>query len=144
MKICIPSEENKGMDSPVYGHVGSAPYFVVYDSDTKTFSVIDNNDIRHQHGRCNPLRSFENTRIDVMITRNIGQGALRKLNSGGVKVYRASNKRTAAEAVKSFENREMRELTIDDVCNHDGEHHHGEHHHDEYHHSGHEHRRGCE
>ena len=27
MKIAFPTKENQGMDSPIYGHFGSAPFF---------------------------------------------------------------------------------------------------------------------
>jgi len=33
MKICMPVSEAKGMDSVIYGHFGSAPFFAVYDTD---------------------------------------------------------------------------------------------------------------
>ena len=34
MKICVPVENNKGLDSKPFGHFGSAPSFVVCDLET--------------------------------------------------------------------------------------------------------------
>ena len=34
MKICIPVNENNGVDSSVSAHFGSAPFFMIVDSDT--------------------------------------------------------------------------------------------------------------
>ena len=33
MKIAFPTRDNKGMESPVFGHFGSAPHFLIVDSD---------------------------------------------------------------------------------------------------------------
>ena len=34
MKVCIPVEENKGLDSKPYVHFGSSPIFVVCDLES--------------------------------------------------------------------------------------------------------------
>lgn len=38
MKICFPVQQDKGMESAVYHHFGSAPLFVVVDTDTNNIS----------------------------------------------------------------------------------------------------------
>jgi len=44
MKICFPVEENKGLESAVYGHFGSAPGFVTFDTETEEAGFINNRD----------------------------------------------------------------------------------------------------
>ena len=34
MKICFPVQNDNGIESTVYNHFGSAPVFVVFDTDT--------------------------------------------------------------------------------------------------------------
>jgi predicted Fe-Mo cluster-binding NifX family protein len=40
MKICFPVESDKGLDSEVFGHFGSAPTFVVFDTEAKSIDTI--------------------------------------------------------------------------------------------------------
>ncbi len=38
MKICFPVQENEGLGSRVYNHFGSAPMFIVVDTETDNVS----------------------------------------------------------------------------------------------------------
>jgi predicted Fe-Mo cluster-binding NifX family protein len=126
MRICIPAENNNGLSSTVCGHFGSAPYFIIYDTNSKSIDFINNADGKHEHGQCNPLASFANKPIDIMITGGIGARALQKLNAGGVKAYKTTIEQTAADVVKSFECNLLEEITLDNACSHQ-HHHHGSH-----------------
>lgn len=100
MKVCFPVEENKGLDSIVYNHFGSAPLFVNVDADTLAVEVLQNSDQHHDHGMCHPLQALAGHEIDIVVLGGIGAGALAKLNAAGIAVYRS-----AAPTVK--ENVEM-------------------------------------
>jgi predicted Fe-Mo cluster-binding NifX family protein len=50
VKICIPVQDEKGLDLLVYGHFGSAPFFAVYDTDTKNVRVLDASIACQHHG----------------------------------------------------------------------------------------------
>lgn len=89
MKIAFPTEENRGMDSPVYGHFGSAPYFIIVDTETDSLTHTDNADKEHLHGQCQPLKALSGKVVDAVVVGGIGAGALHKLNEAGIKVYRA-------------------------------------------------------
>ncbi len=41
MKVCIPIEKNKGLDSIAYNHFGTAPFFLIYDSENEQMKIID-------------------------------------------------------------------------------------------------------
>ena len=58
MQICFPVEIDKGLDSDVFGHFGSAPFFVVFDTENKSIHTINNQDLGHVHGMCNPLKAL--------------------------------------------------------------------------------------
>jgi predicted Fe-Mo cluster-binding NifX family protein len=120
MRICIPAQNNKGLDSIVYGHFGSAPYFIIYDTDDKSIDVISNMDTPHAHGNCNPLISFEKKPIDIMVTGGIGARALQKLNDVGVSAYRTDTERVAADVITSFENNKLKEILPGEGCGHHG------------------------
>ena len=89
MKIAFPVVENKGIDSDVHGHFGSAPFFVFVDLDTDTAEVFENPDMDHQHGACNPSAALGGQQVDGVAVGGIGGGALKKLNNDGITVYRA-------------------------------------------------------
>ncbi|MDO9566683.1 MAG: NifB/NifX family molybdenum-iron cluster-binding protein [Candidatus Desulfaltia sp.] len=50
MKVCVPTQEDKGINSLAYGHFGSAPYFIIRDTDQgETKSIINN---KHESTPC--------------------------------------------------------------------------------------------
>jgi predicted Fe-Mo cluster-binding NifX family protein len=89
MKIAFPVVEDKGLDSDVHVHFGSAPHFVFVDLDTDTVETFDNPDQDHDHGACNPMAALGGRKVDGVVVGGIGGGALKKLNSDGITVYRA-------------------------------------------------------
>jgi len=90
MKICFPAESLQGIDSTVYGHFGSAPGFVIVDTDGNHVEEIGNSDQHHAHGMCQPLKALGGREVDAVVVGGIGLGALMKLHAQGVKVYRAA------------------------------------------------------
>lgn len=90
MKICFPVEIDNALESKVYGHFGSAPCFVIYDDATNTVDSITNSDQHHEHGSCSPFKALGGRSIDAVVVGGIGAGAINKLTSSGVAVYKAS------------------------------------------------------
>lgn len=121
MKLCFPVAQNEGLESPVFGHFGSAPLFVVVDTETREVSEIANRDLHHAHGACSPLKALGGQRVDAVAVSGIGAGALMGLNRAGLKVYRAHGE-TIAENLAWMAQAELPELTSDQVC---GGHSHG-------------------
>jgi len=115
MKICFPVEANKGLDSEVFGHFGSAPIFIVYNTETKGIDTISNQDLGHAHGMCSPLKALDGKMVDAIVVGGIGAGAINKLNGMGITVYRAT-KGTIQDNISLFENSAMPEITIEHAC----------------------------
>ena len=63
MKVCFPVLQNKGMESELYGHFGSAPAFIIVETADSTVTNINNNDQQHAHGACDPFKKFNNEKI---------------------------------------------------------------------------------
>jgi len=89
MKICFPVStlEKITLDHQVYNHFGSAPGFVVVDTDTNSVGAIVNRDQEHAHGTCSPMRALAGQEVDAVVVGGIGKGALMGLLSAGLKVY---------------------------------------------------------
>ena len=90
MKVCFPVKSNEGMESTPYGHFGTAPMFVVCNLETNEVKTIGNGDLGHQHGMCQPMKALSGEVVDAVVVGGIGQGAIVKLNSLGIKVYKAA------------------------------------------------------
>ena len=70
----------------VYDHFGSAPEFIVVNTDLQSTITVDNKDLGHVHGACNPVMAVGGHAIDAVVVGGIGAGALMKLNADGIKV----------------------------------------------------------
>jgi predicted Fe-Mo cluster-binding NifX family protein len=115
MIIAFPTQEDKGLESLVYEHFGTAHQFVVVDSETGSFEVLLNGDKEHQHGRCQPLNALGGRRVDAVVVGGIGGGALAKLNSAGVVAYRAAEA-SVAENLKLIKSGFLPVFTAEQTC----------------------------
>ncbi|MCD6394153.1 MAG: NifB/NifX family molybdenum-iron cluster-binding protein [Planctomycetes bacterium] len=89
MRICIPTTDNEKQLSHVCDHFGSAPYFTIYDFEADVYETVNN------------------TGQD--------QGALQKLNDGGIKVLRA-NQSTVKDIVDGFAENKLEEIDPENAC----------------------------
>ena len=103
MRICIPVDEDLGLASPVCMHFGSAPYFMIVNTDDGSCQAIANRNDHHAHGMCQPLEAVQGETIDGMVVGGIGMGALNKLTAAGICVYQAQHPTVdlAIEAIKA-------------------------------------------
>jgi predicted Fe-Mo cluster-binding NifX family protein len=115
MRVCFPVQKDEGVASAVFNHFGSAPAFVVVDTDSKALSTIANGDRHHAQGACNPLKALDNQQIDAVVVGGIGAGALSRLTQAGIKVYRASSG-TIQENLALFIDRGLAEYTPQVSC----------------------------
>lgn len=121
MKICFPVQENEGLSSRVYNHFGSAPMFIVVDTETNNVSTINNKDQHHSHGACNPIKALDGQSVDAVVVGGIGAGALSRLNQTGIRVYQAKAS-TIKENILMFKAKSLPEFMTRHCC---GGHSHG-------------------
>ena len=119
MNICIPVENNNGMNSKVYGHFGSAPFFAICDVKTGKVEFLDNGNNHHEHGQCNPLGAIAGKAVTAIVVGGIGARALEHLNIGGIKAYRAPQC-PLSTAIEMFKNKELPEILPSDSCQEHG------------------------
>jgi len=115
MKVCFPVQQDVGMESQVYNHFGSAPVFILVNTQEKSVQRINNRDLNHVHGACNPIMALDGQKIDALVVGGIGGGALMKLNAMGVKVYEAGTP-TVKGNLKLLEENKLEELSMDHSC----------------------------
>ena len=91
MKVCFPVESDQGLDSRVFGHFGSAPIFVLVDTETHECRALANANIKHEHGKCSPFKALGGSTVDCVVTGGIGGGAMGKLREMGAEVFKAAS-----------------------------------------------------
>jgi len=119
MKLCFPIETDKGLESTVYSHFGSAPFFLLFDTETNTSDIINNSDLGHGHGMCSPLKALNGKTVDAIVSGGIGAGAVSKLNSLQIKVYRAEEN-TVQKNIDLFKADSLPMISVEDACGHHG------------------------
>ena len=115
MKVCFPVEKDQGIESTVYGHFGSAPAFVVVDTVAGQPVTVNNADQNHVHGACNPIMAIGGQAVDVVVVGGIGAGAIRGLNSRGIRVLKAVAS-TVRENLDMLKIDGLPELSIQHAC----------------------------
>lgn len=119
MKVCIPIKEDKGLESIAFNHFGTSPFFLIYDLQNEEIKVIQNKDAEHAHGMCQPMKALGGEAVDTILVGGIGAGALNKLNSQGIKVFKVSNA-TVSQNIQLLKKNELIEFSLNNSCNHHG------------------------
>jgi predicted Fe-Mo cluster-binding NifX family protein len=115
MKVCFPVENNQGLASAVFGHFGSAPLFVVVDTETGQVAEVINRDLHHAHGACSPVKALGGHTVDAVVVGGIGGGALNGLSRAGIRVYRAGGP-TIAENVTRLRDGGLTQWAPGETC----------------------------
>lgn len=118
MKIAV-SSDGKDLDSPIDTRFGRARYFIIYDSQKKDFTVMDNvqNLNAAQGAGIQTAQNVLNSGADCIITGHCGPKAFRVLSSSNVKLYLAE-KGTVKEAIDSLLNGKLKIADGADVEGH--------------------------
>ena len=115
MKVCFAVEKDEGINSAVYSHFGSAPAFVMVDTEAESVITIGNRDMVHEHGACNPVMALGGKSVDAVVVGGIGAGALTRLNAEGIRVF-ASAADTIKENMDLFRQGKLPLVTLRHTC----------------------------
>ena len=120
MNICIPITRDNGLQSPVSPHFGSAPIFMIVDTENGSCQAIANRNLHHHaHGMCQPLEQLAGQSVDAMVVGGIGMGALGKLKAASIRVF-FSEHPTVEKTVAAFQAGRLREVAPATACAHHG------------------------
>jgi predicted Fe-Mo cluster-binding NifX family protein len=115
MRICVPVQDDRGLQAPVNAHFGSAPYFLIHDTGTGQSVLLPNGEEAHAHGQCHPLQSIASQQVDVVLCGGIGRRALDLLEQAGMQVCLASAG-TADGAIRAYSAGTLAQLDPGDAC----------------------------
>ena len=88
MKIAIPVDE-KNMETNICEALGRAPYYLVYDSETKEGEFVDNSAAISAGGAgIKAAQIIVDTKANVLLTPRCGENAANVLKAAGIKIYK--------------------------------------------------------
>jgi predicted Fe-Mo cluster-binding NifX family protein len=127
MQVCVPVIDDRGLESRVCEHFGSAPAFMVVDTATGACRAIPNGHAHREHGACAPLDVLLGQGVEGFVVGGIGRGALARIEASGARAWLA-RPGTVAEVVAALGAGDLALATIDNACRGHGRAH--GHHHD--------------
>jgi len=120
MKICITST-GPDLNSMIDPRFGRCQYFIITDEKGKLIESIKNTGVRASGGAgITAAQIIANEKIDVIITGNIGPNAFSVLSGSNIKIYSGILNLTIKDAVKKFNQGELKETTTPTVGGHFG------------------------
>jgi predicted Fe-Mo cluster-binding NifX family protein len=119
MKIAVTST-GKTLDSQIDLRFGRAAYFIIVDTETMDFTVLENENMAAAGGAgISSAKTVIDTGAQALLTGNCGPNAERTLNAAGIKLYVGATG-TVAEAVELFKAGKFTETTEPNVQTHFG------------------------
>jgi predicted Fe-Mo cluster-binding NifX family protein len=120
MKIAVPAEGNT-MESVVCQSFGRTYYFIVVDSETLEYKVIDNQAVSSEGGAgIKAAQAVVDSGADAVVTFHCGQNAADVLKAADIKILKAVPGKIS-EMIQKYKAGELSELTQI----HPGHHQHG-------------------
>jgi predicted Fe-Mo cluster-binding NifX family protein len=126
MKICIPSSDDKGLESKVFDHFGRAPFFTLVAMESGELEIIANTDCHGgQHGQhaCHHAGHLKGLGVDTVVSGGMGRGAIAGFNRSGIEVLVAAPG-TVGQVVEATRNGKAQPFDMDNACG--GSHRHGD------------------
>jgi predicted Fe-Mo cluster-binding NifX family protein len=100
MKVAIPSSETGGLEDYVELHLGKAPTYTIYDTETETVEIIKNTSV-HMGGKEIPPELLKDAGVDVILCSGVGQKIVDLLEKNGIEIFVGADE-TVKEAITSW------------------------------------------
>ncbi|KAA3634988.1 MAG: hypothetical protein DWP97_05750 [Calditrichaeota bacterium] len=121
MLVCIPTSSGEGLNSRLFGHFGSSPFFTLYNTDTEEVQVIENRNSHHSHGTCHPMNQLCIYKIDTVLCNGMGRRAVEALNAEGIET-KISESESVQQAIADLQNGKTLDIDPSKACRGHGQH----------------------
>ena len=119
MKICVTSE-GSSLDSKVDPRFGRCQYFIIADSDTLEFEVVENPNIESIGGAgIQSAQLVSSKQVKAVVTGNVGPNAFQTLQAAGIEIFTGASG-TIKEAIEKYKKGEFRAVSGPSVGSHSG------------------------
>lgn len=120
MIIAMPVDD-KTMETRVCTSFGRAPYFLLYNTESKTSDFIDNNAAASQGGAgIKAAQSIVDSKASALLTPRCGENAAQVIDAARIKIYKTINESIQSN-IEAFNEGKL--ALLDDI--HPGFHSHG-------------------
>ena len=114
MKVCIPTEGNKGFDDMVGEHFGRVPYYTVVDTETDEVEALENTS-EHMGGSGYPPEIMARAGVNVMLCGGLGRRAIMMFEEMGIMVFVGAHG-NIKDAIRMWNNGELQSATDENAC----------------------------
>jgi len=114
LKICIPTNGEKGLSDLVGEHFGRVPTYTIINLNTNEVKVIHNTS-EHMGGIGHPPELMAREGVQIMVCRGLGRRAINMFRDLGIDVYIGASG-TVKNAVEAFKQNKLQKAGIDDAC----------------------------
>jgi predicted Fe-Mo cluster-binding NifX family protein len=122
MNVCIPVNEPQSGASSVCAHFGSAPAFLIVNTEAGTYQTV----VTGGQHMCGAIGTLQSAHVESVIVGGIGMGALNRLAAAGIQVFAAQHP-TVDENLAALNAGQLSLMSLDGSCAHHGhEHGHGQ------------------
>ncbi len=119
MKVAVTTS-GEDLSGPVEPHFGRCPRFIVVDTETMEFEIVQNTAVSSAHGAGIAAAQLVASRgVKAVLTGNVGPNAYSALSSSGIKIVTGVSG-IVEEAVKRFSSGELQSISGPTVSGHFG------------------------
>jgi predicted Fe-Mo cluster-binding NifX family protein len=118
MKICIPTEDDHGLEAVLAGHYGRAPYFTLIDTDTQDVKSVPNPGCHRSddHDRnCHHIDILQAHQVGAVVGGHIGHRAATGLRAAGIEVW-SSPSSHARDALRAYQEGTLEPAPVGGGC----------------------------
>lgn len=91
MKIAIPTDD-QSMEANVCQSFGRTPYFMIFDTESKETTFLDNSAAASQGGAgIKAAQNIVDSKVSVLITPRCGENAAEVIKAANIKMYKSIN-----------------------------------------------------
>ncbi|MCF7809551.1 NifB/NifX family molybdenum-iron cluster-binding protein [bacterium] len=118
MKIAFTTSGDN-LEAPIDSRFGRAPKFLIYDLDSDTFEVIDNQQNLNamQGAGIQSAQTVARSGVSCLVTGHCGPKAFQVLSAAKIKIYN-SEAATISEALDAYKNGSLEKANSADVGSH--------------------------
>ncbi len=115
MKICIPTLDDRGLESRISNHFGSAQYLTLINTEGGELATVRNLECRHQLHSCHHLDSLTSLGVEALVCVGVGRRAFSALQEAGIEVLRTGHE-TVGDILAELEAGAVQPLTAREAC----------------------------
>ena len=115
MRVCIPTHDERGLESRIFSHFGETPYLTIVDVDSGDLRVVRNPECHRDAHSCHHSDLMKAHRVDAVVCTQLGRRAFADLNAAGFALMHTAD-RSVAEIVKAVRAGTLQQLEERQSC----------------------------